>query len=99
MRLKEKNKGGEKASSLNTNRHRNRLINVRYMDHVFFRNSDPNLYKSPNVREAVGWLYEETDEVLVLIADKSVKQLPHEISRVGLTILKSDILEIKEIEQ
>jgi hypothetical protein len=73
------------------------LIYVRYKDHILFRNSYPQIHNSPNIRETVGWLYEETDEVLVLIADKSVKQLPNEISRVGLTILKSGILEIKEI--
>ncbi len=98
MFVKNRLNGGEKASSLNPDRHKNRLVNVRYMDHIFFRNSNPDLYKSPNIREAVGWIYTETDEVLVLIADKSVKQLPHEKSRFGLTILKSDILEIKEIE-
>ena len=90
-------KRSEGKSSIYPNSHSNRIIYVRYKDHILFRNSNPELYKSPNIREAVGWLYEETDEILVLILDKSVKQLPHETSRVGLTLLKSDILEKKEI--
>ena len=73
------------------------LIYVRYLDHVEFKNSDPDLFK-PCVREMVGWLVAETKEALCLTYDRSVKPLPFEKRECGLIILKSDVLEKRNIE-
>ena len=74
------------------------LVYVKYVDHVLFRNVDPNLLK-PCIREVVGWLVRETDEVLCLCHDRAIELLPFEKhSESGLIILKSDVLERREIE-
>jgi len=86
------------VNSLNPNHHRNKLVYVRYKDHILFRNSNPQLYANPNIREAIGWLIEETDEVLFLTNDRSVEQLPYEKRESGLIILKSSIVERRKVE-
>ena len=90
-------KGGGGSSSLRPYCRSNRLIYVRYKDHVLFRNSDHKLYESSNVRETLGWQIRETEEVLILIHDRSVEPFPNEVCETGLIILKSDILEIEAI--
>ena len=89
---------GEEASSINPKRHRNTLVYVRYKDHILFRNSNPQHYMNPNIREAIGWLIEETDEALFLTNDRSVEQLHYEKRESGLIILKSNIVERRKIE-
>lgn len=75
------------------------LIYVKYVDHVLFRNADPSLLK-PCVREVVGWLARETDEILCLCHDRAVEALPFgKPTESGLIILKSDILEMRKIEE
>lgn len=91
--------GGVEASSLNPNHHKERLVYVRYKDHVLFRNSDPKLYRMSNVRETVGWQIREANEALFLTHDRSVKPLPNEVCETGLIILKSEILEITAIRK
>lgn len=91
-----KTNGGVEASSPSPSSHSNRLVYVRYKDHVLFRNSDPKLYENSNIRETSGWLMYETNEALFLIHDRSVKPLINEVRETGLIILKSDILEIKQ---
>ncbi len=74
------------------------LVYVRYIDHVLFRNTDPNLLR-PCVREAVGWLVRETEEVICLSLDRAVEPLPFEKpAESGFVILKNDILEMRIIE-
>ena len=99
MFAKNRLNGGEKASSLNPNHHSERLVYVRYKDHVLFRNSDPKLYSNSNIRETVGWQIHETDEVLFLTHDRSVQPLSNEVCETGLIILKSEILEIRIIRK
>jgi len=96
--LKNKHKGGGGTRSNCSNRHSNRLVIIIYTDHVLGRNSNPKLYKSPNIREAVGWLTYKEDDFVVLINDRSVTPLPYEVRENFLIILKSNIVEIKEIE-
>ena len=91
-------KRSEGKSSICPNNHSNRLVYVRYKDHILFRNSNPHLFKSPNIREAVGWLYKETDEALFLTNDRSVEQLPYEKRESGLIISKSNIVEKRNVE-
>lgn len=90
--------GGVEASSIDPISHSNRLVHVRYKDHILFWNSDPVLYESLNIREAVGWLERETEEFICLTYDRSVKSLPYERRDKGLVLSKSDILEIREVK-
>lgn len=90
-------KGGE-ASRDCPNRHSNRLMYVRYRDHVQFHNANPKLYFDVNVREAVGWLTCEEDEFLVLTSDRSAEPLPYEVRENFLIIIKSDILKMEKIK-
>jgi len=71
---------------------------VKYVDHVLFKKTNPYTQK-PCVREAVGWLRGETNEVLCLCHDRAIEPLPFEKpSESGCIILKSDVLEKREIE-
>jgi len=73
------------------------LMYVKYKDHVLFKKCDHSDMK-PNVREAVGWLVLETNDAIHICCDRSVKPLPYEkLSESGLLILKSDVLERREI--
>jgi len=74
------------------------LVYVRYRDHVLFHNTDPTLL-GPCVREVVGWLARETEDAICLCFDRTVGTLPGELPSKGsgLIILKSDILEGREI--
>jgi hypothetical protein len=73
------------------------LIYLKYMDHVLFRKCDHSDMK-PSVREVVGWLVLETNDAIYICCDRSVEPLPCEKpSESGLVILKSDVLERREI--
>ena len=72
------------------------LLYVKYKDHVLFRNCNSSKMK-PSVREVVGWLnFESTDNVCICY-DKPVDPLPYEKRESGFIILKSDVLEVREI--
>ena len=74
------------------------LVYVKYVDHVLFRNADSSLLK-PCVREVVGWLIRETNEVLCICHERAVELLPFEKpSESGLIILKSDVREKRRID-
>jgi hypothetical protein len=76
------------------------VVYIRYMDHVLFRNSDPNLFQT-TVRESVGWLMKEDEHAVWILWDKSICRLPHEkVEPVesGIIILKAEILELKRLE-
>jgi len=76
------------------------VVYVRYLDHVLFRNTNSASLK-PAVRETVGWLIKESTDAVWLLWDRSMRKLPHEESQPyesGLIILKSDILELKELK-
>ena len=92
------NKGGVEASSISPNSNSKRLVHIRYKDHIEFRNTSHKLYFDVNVREAVGWVILETDNYFILLYDRSVELLPDETSDSGLILIKSDIIEIKEIK-
>ena len=75
-----------------------RLVHVLYRDHVRFRNTDPTDLK-PCIREVVGWLIRESDEALYLCHNRAVNRLFFEKpSESGFIILKSDVLEKKELD-
>lgn len=99
MFVKNRLNGGGGISSRSPNCHSDRLVYVRYKDHVLFRNSDPKRYTSFNIRETLGWQIRETNEALFIVHDRSVITLPNEVRETGLIILKSDILEIRTIRK
>ncbi|MDQ1280668.1 MAG: hypothetical protein QG670_1931 [Thermoproteota archaeon] len=75
-----------------------KLIHVKYMDHVEFRNLDSKQLKEC-VREVVGWLVRETNEALCICCDRAVDPLPFgKSSESGFIILKSDVLETRRIK-
>ena len=86
------------ASSMTSNNHSKKLVYVRYRDHILFRNSNPRLYFDVNEREAVGWLIFESDEFLCISNDRSVQPLPNEGCESGFSIIKSDIVELREVK-
>jgi hypothetical protein len=73
------------------------LVRVRYKDHILFKNCNPTEL-SPSVREVVGWLTFESSEAICVCYDKPVDPSPNEKRQSGFVILKSDILEMFEIE-
>ena len=91
-------KRGVVARSNCSNNHSNKLVYIQYKDHILFRNSNPKLYFDVNVREAVGWLIFDSDEFLCSTYDRSVQPLPYEACESGFSIIKSDIVELREIK-
>ncbi len=73
------------------------LVRVRYKDHILFKNCNP-AELSPSIREVAGWLTFESSEAICVCYDKPVDPLPNENRQSGFVILKSDILEMFEIE-
>ena len=74
-----------------------KLLFIRFKDHTIFRNHRPRV--KPIIRETIGWLLDDNDESITLLwvrePEKSSPQLRRET---GICILKSDILEIREVE-
>ena len=91
-------KGGVVASSICPNFHSNRLVLARYRDHMELRNATHPFHFDPNVREAVGWIIYEEDDFIVLLSDRSVDSPTCEVPFNLLILIKSDILEVREIK-
>jgi len=72
-------------------------VYIRYKDHVLFRNT-PKPIKDAAERETVGWLTQETSELLCIQNDRTVES-PHHSSGTasGMVLLKSCILEIRAL--
>jgi len=70
------------------------VVYVRYKDHVLFKNT-PQPVKDAAERETVGWLTQETGDLLCLQHDRTVES-PHRSSGTasGLLLLKSCVLEV-----
>ena len=75
-----------------------KIVVVRYKDHVELRNAYPKFYFDPHEREAVGWLSHETDDIVYLVNNRSIEPLPFEAPESGFVVLKSDVIELKEIK-
>ena len=90
--------GGVEASSTDPISHSNRLVHIKYKDHIEFKNTNHKLYFDVNVREAVGWVDIETEEYISILYDRSAEPLPDEAIESGLILIKSDILEMKEVK-
>jgi len=79
---------------------KNRLVYVRFLDHVLFKNIKEGTFNVPTIRETIGWLVEDHNDYIRLLWERSVKKLPQERSQdriSGMIILKPLILEIREV--
>lgn len=73
------------------------LVYVQYKDHVLYHRSEPALMK-PQIREAVGWLVRQTGDYLVICWDRDAEPtLKGDPKASGLVLLRSDILELKQL--
>lgn len=76
-----------------------KLVYVRFKDHVIFKDHSSAMRVKPIVRETIGWLVSDNDSSIILLwlrePSSSSRQLRRES---GICILKSDILEIREVE-
>jgi hypothetical protein len=71
------------------------VVYIRYKDHVLFRNT-PKPITGAAERETLGWLTQETDELICIQHDRTIEN-SHSLSGTasGLILLKSCILEIR----
>ena len=72
-------------------------VYVRYKDHVLFRNIKQPIADAVE-RETIGWLTKQTEEIILIEHDRTIQnaQLPSGQGS-GLIILKSCVLEIREL--
>ena len=71
------------------------LVYIRYKDHVLFRNT-PQPIEDATEREAVGWLFDETGELLCIQTDRTIESLRYSSGKAsGLVLMKNCILEIR----
>lgn len=87
--------GLSREPSKNCSEKKEVLIEVTYQDHVLFKNCDSSTIH-PYIRKAVGWLVCEDSGYLLICFDKPLEYL-EKIKEGGLLILKSTVLEIREI--
>ena len=75
-----------------------KLVYVRFKDHVIFKDHSNAIRVKPIVRETIGWLVSNNDNWITLLwlrePSSSSRQLRRES---GICILKSDIIELKEV--
>ena len=70
-------------------------VYVRYTDHVFFRNVQAPVAEAV-VREVVGWVKEETEEVLLIECDRPLLQGCRGFN--GVAILKNCIVSMGKVD-
>ncbi len=73
------------------------VVHVRYMDHVFFKDTDASM-QEPRMMEAVGRLDFENENYIRLVFEQYKEDsTPESRTRsMGLIILKSCIIELRE---
>lgn len=80
-------------------KHLGEVLYVRYLDHVLFKDVDPNVFK-PFVRETIGWLDHEDGDFIRLIWERFAEPMPNGEAKQrasGLVIMKSSILELRRV--
>ncbi len=80
-------------------KHLGEVLYVRYLDHVLFKDVDPNVFK-PFVREAIGWLEHEAGDCIRLVWERFAEPMPNGEAKQrasGLVIMKSSILELRRV--
>ena len=73
------------------------VVYIRYVDHVLYRNT-PEALENAAERETIGWLTQETGDLLCIQHDRTIENLQNASGTAsGLVLLKSCILEIRAI--
>jgi len=75
------------------------VVYVRYLDHVLFRDAEPQTF-GPFVRETIGWLDHEASDFVRLVWERSVENGSNPATKqkaTGLVILRGDILEMRRL--
>jgi hypothetical protein len=74
------------------------LIYIRYLDHVLYRNTAPSGLV-PVIRETIGWLTYEDNEVVWIVWDRAAT--PSKLEKLdplaSLVVLKRCILEMRRL--
>ena len=65
-------------------------IYIKYKDHAFFKNL-PDPVAAPVIRETIGWVKEENEELFLIETDRSVPRIGTKVN--GTIILKNCIIE------
>jgi hypothetical protein len=78
-----------------------KIVYIRYADHVAFNRASP-LMLTPQIRETIGWIFYETDTYITIEYDRdngppTLKGGDAKAS--GLVLRRSDILEIKKLDE
>ena len=74
-----------------------KLVFVRFLDHVIFKNVEPCC--QPILRETIGWLIDENECSITLLWVREPENGSPQVRRAtGICILKSDIIEIREVK-
>ena len=72
---------------------------VKFKDHVIFKDHSNAMRVKPIVRETIGWLVSNNDSSITLLWVRELGRSSPQVRReTGICILKSDILEIREVE-
>lgn len=77
-----------------------RLVLIRYYDHVEFRRMNYNKLR-PLLREVIGWIVEENEDHIIILSEKAATNNPQEIARLrpsGFVILRSTIKEVVSLD-
>jgi hypothetical protein len=70
------------------------VVYIRYKDHVLFKNMLQPL-KDAAERETVGWLTQETGDLLCIQHDRTIESIKYSSGKAsGLVLLKGCVLEI-----
>jgi hypothetical protein len=73
------------------------MVYIRYLDHILFKNT-PEAVEDAAERETLGWLTQETGNLLCIQNDRTVESLQYSSGTAsGLVLLKSCILEIRKL--
>lgn len=76
-----------------------KLVYVRYRDHVLYHRGSP-LSLKPQTRECIGWLVYENFDYIIISWDRDAEPPTlkgGDPKASGLVILRSEILEMKQI--
>ena len=75
-----------------------KLVYVRFKDHVIFKDHSNAIRVKPIVRETIGWLVSYNDNWITLLWLREPERGSRQLRRdSGICILKSDIIELKEV--
>jgi len=78
----------------------NKAVHVVYRDHVSFRGADPDLM-SPQTRECVGWLVNDSSDYLVICFDRNADPPTlkgGDPKAGGLVLLRSDLVKLEALQ-